>query len=61
MPQLMVLEPFSHRFNGEQLHPVAYASSALNPHEVNYGITELEILGAVWAMSHYTTSFMGTA
>ena len=37
----------------EQLHPVAYASRALNPHEANYGITELETLAVVWAMSHF--------
>ena len=35
------------------LHPVAYASRALTPPERNYGITELETLAVVWAISHY--------
>ena len=29
------------------LHPVAYASRTLQPHEQNYGATELEALGVV--------------
>ena len=36
-----------------KLHPVAYASRALNPSERRYGITELETLAVVWAMSHF--------
>ena len=31
------------------LHLVAYASQTLHPHERNYGVTELEGLGVVWA------------
>ena len=34
-------------------HPIAYASRALSTAEKNYGITELETLALVWAMSHY--------
>jgi len=34
-------------------HPVAYASRALSPQEKKYGITELETLAVVWAMSHF--------
>ena len=34
-------------------HPIAYASRALSTAEKNYGITELETLAVVWAMSHY--------
>lgn len=33
----------------EKVHPIAYASRSLNVHEKNYGITELETLGLVWA------------
>ena len=40
--------------NGE-LHPLAFASRALSPCEINYGITELETLAVVWAMSHFRT------
>ena len=34
-------------------HPVAYASRALLPSESNYGITDLETLAVVWALSHF--------
>ena len=30
-------------------HPIAHASWSLQKHEQNYGITELEGLGVVWA------------
>ena len=35
------------------LHPVAYASRTLQTHEQNYGATELEALGVVWAAKHF--------
>ena len=35
------------------LHPVCYASRALAPAEQNYGITDLETLAVVWAISHF--------
>ena len=35
------------------LHPVAYATRSLHSHEKNYGISELEGLGVVWAIRHY--------
>ena len=34
-------------------HPVAYASCTLSKHENNYGITDLEALGVVWALRHF--------
>ena len=30
--------------HGGQVHPIAYASRSLDPHEWNYGISELETL-----------------
>ena len=37
----------------ENLHPVSYASRALSQSERNCGITELETLAVVWAISHF--------
>ena len=36
-----------------RLHPIAYASRALNAAEKRYGITELETLVVVWGVSHF--------
>ena len=44
-----------------ELHPIAYTSRALSPCEMNYGITELETLAVVWAMSHFRTYLYGQA
>ena len=35
------------------VHPISYGSRALSVAEKNYGITELETLAVVWAISHF--------
>ena len=35
------------------IRPVAFASRTLQSHERNYGISELEALGVVWAVKHF--------
>ena len=42
-----------------RLHPVAYASRSLNKHEKNYGITDMEALGVVWASKHFRAYLFG--
>ena len=37
----------------EMIRPVVYASRTLQSHERNYGVTELEALGVVWAVRHF--------
>ena len=44
---------------GGNLHPVGYASRALSPSEVHYGITDLETLAVVWAISHFSHYLYG--
>ena len=41
------------------MHPIAYASRSLDPHECNYGITELETLGLVWAVRYFRPYILG--
>ena len=44
---------FSQMQTDKKLHPISFASRALNPAEKKYAITELETLAVVWAMAHY--------
>lgn len=41
------------------IHPVAYVSRSLNPHEKNYCISELETLGLVWAVRYFYLYLLG--
>ena len=41
------------------VHPIAYASRSLNAHEKNYGISELETLGLVWAVRYFRPYLLG--
>ena len=41
------------------VRPIAYASRSLQKHEQNYGITELEGLGVVWAVKHFRAYLHG--
>lgn len=40
-------------------HPVAFASCSLTPAEKQYGITELETLAVVWAITHFRAYLYG--
>lgn len=41
------------------VHPIAYASRSTDKHERNYGISELETLGLVWAVRHFRPYILG--
>ena len=40
-------------------HPIAYESCVLSPGERNYGITELETLAVMWAVTHFRAYLYG--
>lgn len=42
-----------------QIHPIAFSSRSISPHEKNYGITELETLGLVWAVKLFRPYILG--
>lgn len=42
-----------------QVNPIAYASCTLDLHERNYGISELETLGLVWAVKYFRPYILG--
>lgn len=41
------------------IHPIAYASHSVDKHERNYGISELETLGLVWAVRSFRPYLLG--
>ena len=42
-----------------KVHPIAFASRSLTVHERNYGISELETLGLVWAAKIFRAYLLG--
>ena len=49
----------SQRQENGDVHPIAYASRSLDVHEKNYGISELETLGLVWAVRYFRPYLLG--
>lgn len=49
----------SQRQPDSNIHPVAYASRSLNQAECSYGVTELETLAVMWAVTHFRAYLYG--
>jgi len=47
------------RLSDNAVHPLTYASRTPQTHEKNYGVTELEALGVVWAVKHFRHNLYG--
>lgn len=50
---------FSQMQDNVAVHLVAYALRSLDKHERNYGMSELETLGLVWAVPYFRTYLIG--
>ena len=50
---------FGQRQDDSHVHPIAYGSRSLQPHETNYAITELETLALVWAVKMFRPFILG--
>ena len=49
----------SQKMEDSKLHPIAYASRALNRAKKNYSVTDLETLAAVWGITHFRSYLYG--
>lgn len=59
MLALLAWEPCSPRRKMMAVHQIAYASRSVDKHENNYGISELETLGLVWAVRYFRHYLLG--
>ena len=50
---------FSQMQDDGTVHPIGYASRSVDKHEKNYGISELETLGLVWAVRYFRLYLLG--
>lgn len=59
MPLEMLGAVLAQRQSDGTVRPIAYTSRSLQAHEKNYGVTELEGLGVVWAVKHFRAYLYG--